>query len=220
MPSHCPLCRSPLATSGEAWDLPRGGSYIRCLHCDLIFLDPHLRPGPEEERGRYLEHNNDPDDERYRAYLHGFASEALTPYLEAPAQVLDFGSGPAPVFAEVLGELGYAASIFDPFFAAGRDWEDARFDAVTMIEVAEHLFEPLAEFRRLCGVLRPGGCLALRTLLHYSDRERFADWWYRGDPTHVCFYSPRSFEVLAGLLEIELVDIKAGRSVIFRTGGR
>ena len=116
----------------------------------------------------------------------------------------------------MLNELGYSSEIFDPFFAPDRTWQQKSYDAVTMVEVAEHLFEPYAELRRIRGVLRPGGYLVLRTLLHYSDLERFNRWWYRKDPTHVCFYSPRSFEVAAGLLDLELVEIREGRSVILR----
>jgi 2-polyprenyl-3-methyl-5-hydroxy-6-metoxy-1,4-benzoquinol methylase len=106
--------------------------------------------------------------------------------------------------------------IYDPLFAPDSSWKEKSYDAVTMVEVAEHLFEPLAQLRRVKMVLRPGGYLVLRTLLHYSDRERFNGWWYRKDSTHVCFYSPRSFEVAARLLELELVKIIEGRSVILR----
>ena len=212
----CPLCGSGLKESGEKWNLPGGERYIHCTHCDLIFLEARLRPDRESERARYLEHNNSPLDERYRAYLSGFAHEALTPFVASPADILDFGSGPEPVFATVLEELGYRVDIYDPLFAPDRSWQEKSYDAVTMVEVAEHLFEPLEELRRVRSVLRPGGYLVLRTLLHYSDRERFRSWWYRKDCTHVCFYSPRSFEVAAGLLDLEVVEIKEGRSVILR----
>lgn len=215
----CPLCGSSMADSGEEWLRLEAACYYHCTQCDLVFLEPQQRPDAERERSRYLEHHNSPDDPRYCAYLWGFAEEALRPYVKPPARVLDFGSGPEPVYAEVLQDMGYTVDIFDPLFAPEMGWEGRRYAAVTAVEVAEHLFEPLFEFRRLLGVLQPGGYLVLRTLLHYCDRERFRGWWYRQDPTHVCFYSARSFQVLADLLGMELVEIIAGRSVVLRRPG-
>lgn len=217
--ADCPLCGSSLAESAEEWMVPvKGGRarYFHCSYCDLVFLDPGLRPTAAEERDRYLEHNNSPADEGYVRYLRGFAEEALLPYVGPPAKVLDFGSGPVPVFSQLMGELGFSVDIYDAVFAPDVQWQENRYDAVTAVEVVEHLFEPMAEFRRIMKVVQPGGFLVLRTLLHYSDKERFAGWWYRQDPTHVSFYSPRSFEFLAAFLDFELVDIKKGRSVILR----
>src|SRR6056297_2044133 len=219
MISMCPLCGSNLVDSGEEWLRLESAFYYHCTHCDLVFIDPSQRPDAEGERSRYLEHNNSPDDPRYLGYLKGFALEALFPYVKPPARVLDFGSGPVPVCAEVLRDMGYSADIFDPLFAPDKAWQEKKYDAVTAVEVAEHLFEPFFEFRRLWEVLQPGGYLVLRTLLHYRDRERFRGWWYRQDPTHVCFYSSRSFQVLAELLGMELVEFISGRSVVLQLPG-
>lgn len=215
----CPLCGSSLAENAEEWPAAvKGGRvrYFHCRHCDLVFLDPGLRPTAAEEKERYLEHNNSPADEGYVRYLRGFAEEALLPFVGPPADLLDFGSGPVPVFSQILSGLGFTVDIYDAVFAPDLQWQDNRYDAVTAVEVVEHLFEPMAEFRRILNVVNPGGYFVLRTLLHYSDRDRFAGWWYRQDSTHVSFYSPRSFEFLTGLLDFELVDIKKGRSVILR----
>lgn len=219
MEYNCPLCGGDpgarVEERVEEWVVVKAARYFHCRRCDLVFLDPLQRPDEFTERERYLEHNNSSEDERYVAYLRGFAEEALLPYVQ-PARVLDFGSGPNPVFAGVLRALGFEVDIYDPLFAPGGEWLSRSYDAVTAVEVVEHLFQPLEEFRRLRGVLRPGGYLALRTLLHYGDRQRFAGWWYRQDPTHVCFYSARSFEVLADLLDMQLIDIKSGHSAVLQ----
>jgi hypothetical protein len=208
-----------MESCGEKWMIPAGNDtvrYFHCTHCDLIFIDPELRQEDDRERERYLEHNNSPQDPRYVSYLRGFAEEALHPYVSPGASILDYGSGPVPVFAEVLRGLGFRVDIYDPFFATGREWEGRLYDGVSAVEVVEHFFDPSTEFRLLRRVIVSGGHLVLRTLLHHSDRERFVRWWYRQDPTHVCFYSERSFQVLADMLGMELFDIKEGRSVTLR----
>jgi hypothetical protein len=37
-------------------------------------------------------------------------------------------------------------------------------------------------------MLAPGGILGVMTMFHPGEGS-FADWWYRRDPTHVCFYN-------------------------------
>lgn len=214
---HCPLCLNPGSdafTPIELWETSSGERYRHCSRCDFIFLDPRQRLDRDAEHSRYLLHNNSPDDQRYVHYLRTFAGEALFPYLKPPARILDFGSGPEPVFAGLLRGEGYNVDIYDPFFAPQRVWKGKLYDGITSIEVAEHLFSPLEEFRTLRKVLRPGGVLAIRTLLHYSDFDRFESWWYRKDPTHVSFYSRRTFEFLADTLEMELAAVKEGRSIV------
>ncbi|MFO7848846.1 MAG: class I SAM-dependent methyltransferase [Spirochaetia bacterium] len=216
---HCPLCLNSGSDDSlplELWKTSSGERYRHCRRCDFVFLDPKQRLGRDAEHSRYLLHNNSPEDERYVRYLRTFAGEALFPYLKPPARILDFGSGPAPVFAGLLRGEGYTVDIYDPFFAPGKAWERELYDGVTSIEVAEHLFSPLEELQTLSRVLRPGGILAMRTLLHYSDFDRFDSWWYRKDPTHVSFYSQRTFETAAELIGMELVEVKKGRSVVLR----
>jgi SAM-dependent methyltransferase len=227
----CTLCGN---TAG-IWEETAAAAYHHCPVCDLIFLDPALRPDPRNERARYLTHHNSPEDVSYRAYLRGFAEEALLPFmppLSSPtlaaqtssrpagaaraAKILDYGCGYSPVFVTVLQELGYGASGYDPLFAPGDSWRKEIFDAVTAVEVAEHFFFPSKEFRAISSVLRPGGICALRTLLHRGGGESFESWWYRRDPTHVSFYSKNSFEWIAGHFGFELIEVIEGRSVVLR----
>ena len=216
MSNLCPLCRSDFSTGAELWEFSPTERYFHCLSCDLISMTAADRPGPEEERARYLEHNNSADDPRYVDYLEAFAAEALLPAVAPPGRVLDYGSGPEPVFVSVIETLGYSVDHYDPHFAPDDRWKSRSYDAVTLVEVAEHFFTPRREFERIRAVLKPGGVIALRTLLHYSDRDRFESWWYRRDRTHVCFYSRRSFEYLARELQFSLEDVVEGRSVVLR----
>ena len=62
--------------------------------------------------------------------------------------------------------------------------------------MAEHFRQPLEEFERLWSLLRPGGILGLMTRLREAGQD-FAGWYYKKDPTHICFYSRTSFAWLA-----------------------
>ena len=33
-----------------------------------------------------------------------------------------------------------------------------------------------------------------------SDEKDFGQWYYRKDPTHVAFYKPKTFEVIASMM--------------------
>ncbi|MCB0385529.1 MAG: hypothetical protein KDD43_09060, partial [Bdellovibrionales bacterium] len=80
----CPLCSDPQLAVGDGpksvHQCELGPSpycyvesternYWLCPVCDLVFLDPQQRPDPQQEKDRYLSHNNDPADPRYQRYL-------------------------------------------------------------------------------------------------------------------------------------------------------
>jgi hypothetical protein len=46
-------------------------------------------------------------------------------------------------------------------------------------------------------LVRPGGWLAIMTCF-LTDDDRFRDWHYRTDPTHVVFYREATLRHLAG----------------------
>ena len=58
---------------------------------------------------------------------------------------------------------------------------------------------PARVARRLAGIVRPGGWLAVMTCFQ-TDDARFARWHYRLDPTHVVFYREATLATLAANL--------------------
>ena len=34
-----------------------------------------------------------------------------------------------------------------------------------------------------------------------TDEKDFGQWYYRKDPTHVAFYQPKTFEVIASMMD-------------------
>lgn len=187
-----------------------GRSYGRCGVCALVFLDPAERPGPEEELAHYRTHENDPDDPRYRAFLSRLI-DPLRPHLRPGMTVLDYGSGPGPAIRPMLAPHGVEVLHWDPFFALDEAALARTYDAITCSETAEHFFEPMKEFARMDRLLKPGGRLGLMTEV-LTDAVDFRSWWYRRDPTHVCFYAPRTFAWLADRFRWGMTV--AGRTVV------
>jgi len=179
---------SPFARRGRA-------VYHRCPACDLVFLDRASRLPPDEERARYETHENDPADPRYRAFLDRLAAP-LRARLNPGAEGLDYGCGPGPALAVMLEEHGFLMAVYDPFFAPDPKVLEQSYDFITCTETAEHFFEPGAEFRRLAGLVRPGGWIAVMTGV-LTEEIDFDAWWYARDPTHVCFYTPETLRWIA-----------------------
>lgn len=203
---HCPLCHGEKTSHYlNIDDGFRGNSdYFQCSECDLIFLDPARRLSPDAEKARYDLHQNSLDDPGYVDFLNRLVNP-LCEMLSSGAKGFDFGCGPAPVLSVLMERKGYRMSFYDPFYAPDLDWRKQSWRFITCTEVLEHLFEPgsvIADLdRTLAG---PGSLIAVMTQL-FSEEIDFKDWWYRKDPTHVCFYSRRSFNWIAGNFEYETV---------------
>lgn len=211
----CPLCgfRTSRNPAVRPWAEIRGQAYARCPRCTYIYLDRSRLPSRGEEKARYLRHRNDPADPGYRSYLEEFVRKAVLPYAPPGGRILDFGSGPVPALAALLGDHGFAATAYDPYFAPDPPYRAGPFDLIAIHEVAEHLSRPYFEFARLARILAPGGRFAVRTRFAPEDPGEFRTWWYREDPTHVGFFSSRSFAVLAGRLGMS-VELEDGRDTL------
>ncbi|MEQ6885912.1 class I SAM-dependent methyltransferase [Salicola sp. Rm-C-2C1-2] len=160
--------------------------YWRCQRCEATFLEPSQRPGLQTEKAEYDQHDNDVADAGYRRFL-ARLSDVLLPRLRPADHVLDFGCGPGPALVTMLREAGYVAQGYDPFYAPDETLLRRQYDAITCTEVIEHLHDPAGTFRRLDELLAHGGWLGIMTCFQ-TDDDRFANWHYRRDPTHVVFY--------------------------------
>lgn len=178
-----------------------GRDYWRCGQCQATFLDTAHLPDPVYERSRYCLHENDVDDPRYRTFLNRLAQPLLA-VLPPDQTGLDYGCGPGPALAAMLREAGHQINIYDPFFYPDTAVLDTQYDFITCTEVAEHFHRPLEEFQRLNQMLRPGGWLGIMTCFQ-TDDARFANWHYRRDPTHVCFYKEETLTCLAKMMDWE-----------------
>lgn len=188
MRRRCPLC---LFSKAQPFFKDGLREYFLCPRCDLRFLDPGCRLSSADEEARYRLHRNDVAESGYRAFVKPLF-DAVVASIPRGAAGLDFGCGTGPVLAAMLSDAGYDISLFDPYFHPELSCLARSYDFIVACEVVEHLFDPRAEFAKLKGLLAASGLLAISTSL-WSPQTDFANWHYRRDPTHVVFYSERSF---------------------------
>lgn len=189
---NCPVCNS---APGRVLETVDGKTYWRCECCLATFLDPAQLPSVQTEIEQYQLHENDPDDVGYREFLSRLAAPLLK-RLPPAQQGLDYGCGPGPALAAMFREAGHSVALFDPLFQPDHSVLQTGYDFITCTEVVEHFHRPANEFRQLDALLKPSGWLGIMTTFQ-TDDERFANWYYRRDPTHVVFYREATFRQLA-----------------------
>lgn len=190
-----------------------GRVYYRCHRCRGTYLSPDQLPTRDEERARYDEHRNDPEDPGYRDFLRRLARPLLRKLPEGSVG-LEFGCGPGPALARILTEAGHRVSCYDPFYAPDEATLQRQYDFITATEVLEHLHTPGETLRMLDQLLRPGGYLGVMTEF-LTDDSRFAGWYYRQDLTHVVFYCETTLRKIADDLGWE-IEIPRKNVAIYR----
>lgn len=178
--------------------------YYHCFKCDFIFMDEEFWMTPEEEKEFYYTHENTSDNEGYVNMFKKFLDKAVVPFQDEIESALDFGAGPGPVLAMLLEEIGIQTDIYDPYFAPKKVYQGKRYDLITSTEVFEHFSDPMVEIEQLNDHLNSGSYLAVMTLFH-GGVENFPKWFYRRDPTHISFYSTRTFEWIAQYFGFKMI---------------
>jgi 2-polyprenyl-3-methyl-5-hydroxy-6-metoxy-1,4-benzoquinol methylase len=206
---RCLLCQTP----SENVARHRDRDVYRCPECQLAFLDPGHHVTNAEARAEYLLHDNTME---CRGYVRMFEKKIATlgEHCTGISSVLDYGCGPGPVLVELLRRGGYDAYGYDPMFFADADLERT-YDCVISTEVFEHFMDPAAEFPKVHRLVKPGGILAIMTL-HHDDGTDLSTWWYLNVPSHVVFYSSRTFEWIADRYGYDFVHADDKRFVILR----
>ncbi len=188
--SSCLICKSPSPQGVES----HGRLFFHCGHCDYIFQSPETRLSFEQERRRYLEHNNDLRDLRYLKYLEKTWLQVGP--LPSGSVVLDYGCGPTKGLEKLL-QPRYRVLSYDPiFWPQDLQMEFGKVDVIFCSEVIEHAFFPTRVFDHWNQLLRPGGLITLRTCFH-PEMDKMRDWWYASDETHIGFFSQCTFEFIA-----------------------
>ena len=210
----CPLCRvvdTVFYYRSKLKNLER--IFLRCVKCDLIFVPKQFHVNCIAQKARYLQHNNDPDDADYRAFLSRLSNE-LIPLLAKGSKGIDYGAGPGPALALMLKEEGFKMSTFDVFFQPDVSVLSDKYDFVVCTETVEHFAAPEREFRIFDSILKPGGLIGIMTSL-FTEEIDFGNWYYQRDPTHIAFYTVNTMKVIAERFNWEMCS-PAANVIVFK----
>lgn len=186
---NCPLCEN---IDNKHFTV-KGKKYFQCHKCGLTYLDAEFRLPPEEEQKRYSYHQNSIDNQGYVNFLNRIIEPALQ-FIPINNIGLDYGCGPNPVLSQILNNKGIKCSCYDPFFFPKVSLSNS-YDFIFATECFEHFFSPKIEIEKISKLLVTNGILCIMTELA-SESTDFANWYYKNDPTHVCFYEQQTINYI------------------------
>ena len=195
----CPLCLKETITH---YHQDKSRDYWQCQTCDLVFVKTDQLLDMRQEQAIYDLHQNCANDLGYRAFLNKLLLPLLAK-LHKDARGLDFGSGPGPTISVMLQEQGLTVDNYDIYYAKNPSLLLKTYDFITCTEVVEHFYNPHQEFSLLKTMLKPNGILGIMTK-RPLNQEKFKNWHYKNDPTHVCFYAISTFAYIAAQWDFTL----------------
>lgn len=190
--NNCSLCQTPLVNSRRSAD---GKIYFDCACCGLISLKEEFRLSNEQEKRRYLLHQNSTGSSGYQEFLERTIAP-LRSNIKPGMSGIDYGCGPGPTISKILNAEGMTVTDYDPYFAPRVFSDSEQFDFITCTETIEHFRNPAVEFEKLSRLVRPSGWVVLMTEILDGDIS-FENWWYIRDRTHVSLYQPKTMEWIA-----------------------
>jgi 2-polyprenyl-3-methyl-5-hydroxy-6-metoxy-1,4-benzoquinol methylase len=205
----CPLC---LNKNIEHYYQDKIRDYWQCQCCQLVYVKPEQYISTEQEKKIYDLHQNNSEDDGYRNFL----DKLLVPleqYLKRGMIGLDFGCGPSASISDMFAERGFQMKNYDIFYANNPKILKNKYDFITCTEVIEHLHHPHQELTLLSNLLNNNGHLGIMTK-RVIDKNRFANWHYKNDQTHVCFYSEVTFEYIAKYWKFNLHIINSDSVIL------
>ena len=205
----CPLCGTP---NVQLIAIPMHRQGYNCSHCKLIYVDKEYLLENENEKSRYLLHENSIEDVGYVQFLNQ-AIEPVLSLLTPEMQGLDFGCGPGPTLSKLLALKGLQCDDYDPFFFPLPLKE--HYDFIFATECFEHFHEPGKELVFLDKLLKNKGLLVVMTD-PIPENRTLHQWGYAHDPTHVSLYSPKTMEHIAHKMDWELLPFGNYRVFVFR----
>lgn len=211
MSLSCPLCNAPDCT---LFHQDKKRRYLCCENCALVFVPLEYHLGASEEKAQYDLHQNNCNDLGYRQFLQRLAGPLLHKLEKKQLTGLDFGCGPGPLLAKMLSEAGHLMNVWDPYFAPNPEPLNKRYDFISCTEAIEHFSSPAKEWQLWLTLLKSQGILAVMTK-RYVDKNSFATWHYKNDPTHISFFHEKTFEFLANRDGLQ-VEFPSADVVIFQ----
>jgi len=190
--------------------------FFHCKKCEFIFKNKLNYVNETDELKQYQNHNNTMESRGYVEMFEKFIDATIKEYLEDINDVLEFGSGPGPVLSELLKQRNLNVDIYDKYFSPQKVYENKKYDLITSTEVLEHIENPVDIFNFFAKHIKKDSYLAIMTQFHTDNEDDFKKWWYKNDPTHICFFRPHSFEVLASMSGFKVIKHDSKKSVLFQ----
>lgn len=210
---ECKICQ---ATTNVIKDSKKELIYYRCTSCGFISLNDESILNSTQEKEQYDLHNNGFESKGYVQMFEDFIDLAIEPYLGDIETALEFGSGPGPVLSKLLENRGLEVDIYDLYYSPLKVYECKVYDLITSTEVFEHLQKPLDILELLVKHTNKNGYIVLMTKFPPKDDKEFLAWWYRRDPTHISFFTPESFEVMAEKVGLKVLKTINQNIVVFQ----
>ncbi len=229
---YCPLCGEK---ENRLLFEKEGASYVRCSRCGLVHTNP--APTPENlkkvadewaEKHHAGKHRTKWEgNPELREIIYGPRMWRIDQYRYLN-RILDVGcsTGEFLDYAKSRGWEVAGCELADhtariarervgcevrcgPFEESGFD--EASFDVVTMWDVIEHLYDPIAALKEAWRTLRPGGLLVLNTPNYDSLSRRLLGkrWEALCPPRHLFMFGPATIRRLVALSGGKMVALRA-----------
>ena len=179
---------------------------MQCDSCNLVSVADEFLLSSTDEKSIYDRHENNSDDEGYRKFL-SRAFDPLKERVSNNAVGLDFGCGPGPTISQMGNEIGMKIENYDLYYFNYPALLQQKYDFVILTEVIEHIADSASLLQQLNSILKPNATLAIMTK-RVVNHQRFKNWHYKNDLTHIRFYSIKTFEWIAKKLnwQLEIID--------------
>ena len=161
---------------------------VACAGCGLVHVNPMFTNAEKQvvsPEVRALHRSRAAEASQSAAFAHSLPRmrrcvDLMAPFLQSGQRVLELGCGDG-ILLRLLKQRGVrptgldmdresaeatARSLQVPVFSGAFediDLPGARFDAVVLVHLIEHFYEPVEMLRKARGLLRPGGMLFLET---------------------------------------------------------
>lgn len=250
---NCPVCKS--TSSRLLYDVRRPKAHANGLHgyirrcngCNLIFktFEGRATEVYDEQYAEGFVNNADYSG----AAASSLYSNILKPSFERvkdhsqPPKLLDIGSGFGMMLqtAKSMGFHATGVEFCKPLADRAREQgfnvcncdvadmqSDLMFDTITMMDIIEHLVDPVTVLESLRARLKPTGELILYTPDHSSMIVSVASWLYSLGRTsaidnifactHTCFFTSKTLKDTAGRAGFEVLQVRTLPYDTSRTG--